>query len=160
MRGERNEGMKMARKTSPAPMEDQWKVCCTNRGMTESKAVMSPPCTTQPQRATRRRREARRVNTGGYLDARLTAGGGVPPCCEVCGARVGLWPPCFSSRSTADEMFGAVPSGFSSSLLGLCPSHDVLSGSSTSSTCHCRAIFFSIRASRSIISKNISPKAM
>ena len=67
MRGARKVGTMMARKIRPAPVESQPKTPWTKRGRTLSKAVPSAPWIMHPQSAARSRRDAKRVNTGGYL---------------------------------------------------------------------------------------------
>lgn len=157
--------MKTARKINPAPMESQWKVSWTKSGMTESNAVIREPWTMHPQSAVRRRREARRVSTGGYLLGRTEAGevfcsSGFSS--EVDGFGDGAEVRGFSSTFSRSEWSCGIVPAVASSILSssLCPLSDVSSEFSTSSTSHCRAIFFSIKARRNTISKAINPKAI
>ena len=65
--GAAKDGAVRARKIRPAVVELQPKERWTKRGRTESKAHMTAAWTRLPHRAARRRRERRRVITGGRL---------------------------------------------------------------------------------------------
>lgn len=136
-RGATKEGMTRGRKMRPAPVEVQEKVDCTKRGRTESKAVIRAAWTRQPQRAVRRRREARRVRMGGRGEGFWVRG------VVSVGARL------FSSLE-GEGGDGGEEVWFS---IGVGPD------SASPSTRYLLAIFFSISKSRSRISIAITPKA-
>lgn len=142
-------GRTKGKKIRPAPKESQPKSFATRRGRVASQLVIKIDCAREHQRADKRRREERRVRTGGIK--RLIEG------CSTDEAAV-------ASSSTPGGICTSDPTNADRSVCEAWfpSSRDILvtitSAGGSSSTVHCRAVFFSIRSKRKMISKAIMPK--
>ena len=145
MKGAEKLGRTKGRKMSPAPKEFQPKRFATRRGRVASQLVMSRDCAREHHIADRRRREERRVRAGGIkrlMEGCTTDEAAVSSPDGLCNCEF---------VKVADRSFEAwIPS--SRDALAT-----VVSAGGSSATAHCRAIFFSIRSKRKMISRTIMP---